>query len=144
MQHRPTVERPQGRRADLPISIEPGFFVASLAPPLSERAPAGVLPRKLAKKKRRQSFLESISYVQSEKAQVSPLGAFATPGDSAMLESGPFRLPANCEKIRLRRCRWGSNAQVHANWAFLQILAQSPKMNHELPIYLTTPRMLLY
>jgi len=44
VQRRPTVERPQGRRADLPISIEPGFFVASLAPP--QRTSAGRSPPK--------------------------------------------------------------------------------------------------
>jgi hypothetical protein len=38
--------------------------------------------------------LESVLYVQSQKAQVSLLRAFATPGDSAMLEPCPFRLPA--------------------------------------------------
>src|ERR1035441_4296660 len=43
---------------------------------------------------------------------VSHLGAFAAPGDSAMLESCPFRLPANREGIRLKRCPLGSNAQV--------------------------------
>lgn len=93
--------------------------------PFSERLPAGVFPRKLAQKKGRQSFVESVPYVQSEKAQVAPLRAFATPGDSAMLESCPFRLPANREAIRLKRCPMGSNAQVPANWAFLRILAQS-------------------
>ena len=92
----------------------------------SERVPTGVFPRRLAQKKRRQSFVESVPYAQSEKAQVEPLCAFATPGDSAMLESCPFRLPVNREAIRLRRCPIGSNTQVPANWAFLRILAQGP------------------
>ena len=81
---------------------------------------------KLATKKRRQSFLESVFYVPSEKALASPPHTFATAGDSGMLESCPSRPPANREGIRLRRCPVGSNAQVPANWAFLQILAQSP------------------
>ena len=80
---------------------------------------------KLATKKRRQSFLESVFYVPSEKALASPPHTFATAGDSGMLESCPSRPPANREGIRLRRCPVGSNAQVPANWAFLQILAQS-------------------
>ena len=81
---------------------------------------------KLATKKRRQSFLESVFYVPAEKALASPPHTFATAGDSAMLESCPSRPPANREGIRLRRCPVGSNAQVPANWASLQILAQSP------------------
>ena len=52
------------------------------------------------------------------------------PGDSAMLESCRSRPSANREGIRLRRCPVGSNAQVPANWAFLQILAQS-RNNYE-------------
>ena len=91
----PAIERPQGRCAGLPSSTASGFPVASLAP--LQRTSAGRSPSKKtgSEKKRRQFFLESISYVQSENAQVSPLRAFATPGDSAMLESCPFRLPAN-------------------------------------------------
>ncbi len=71
---------------------------------------------KLAKKKRRQSFLESVLHVQSKKAQISPLRVLAnSPGDSAMLEPCRFRLPANREGIRRRRYPIGSNAQVPAN-----------------------------
>lgn len=40
-------------------------------------------------------------------------------------EPGPFRLPVKHEGIRLGRCPMGPNAQVPANWAFLQVLAQS-------------------
>jgi hypothetical protein len=85
-----------------------GLHRARLSPwrvwcPFSERTSAGVLRRELANKKRRRFCLESELYVQSEKAPVSPLRAFATPGDSEMLESCPFRLPANREGTRLRR-----------------------------------------
>ncbi len=40
--------------------------------------------------------------------------AFATRGDSAMLESCPSRLPASREGVRLRGCLLGSNARVPA------------------------------
>jgi hypothetical protein len=112
---------------DVPICRPPPrlAFPWRVWPPFSERAPVGVLPRELAKKERRPSFLESAHYAQSERTQVWPLRAFATRGDSAMLESCPFRLPADRDGITLRRCPMESNAQVPANWAFLQIPAQS-------------------
>ncbi len=91
----------------------------------NERRPQS-FRKELARKKSRQSFLESVCYVPSEKALASPPHGFATAGDFAMLESCPSRPPANREGIRLRRCSVGSNAQVPANWPFLQILAQSP------------------
>ena len=118
------------RRENVPVCRSPlpqAFRGESGALSANERRPR--TPQgKLARKKRRQSFLESVFYISSEDARASPPHAFATPGDPAMLESCPYRPLANCEGIRLRRFPLGSNAQVPANWAFLQILAQSPNI----------------
>ena len=93
--------------------------------PLSERAPAVVLPRKTGLQEE-MSILLGISILRPiREGSGFASAAFATPGDSATLESCPSRPPANREWIRLKRCPVGSNAQVPANWAFLQILAQS-------------------
>jgi hypothetical protein len=103
--------------------------------PLSERAPAAVLPRKTGLEEETSIILRISILRPIREGSGFASAAFATPGDSAMLESCPSRPPANREWIRLRRCPVGSNAQVPANWAFLQILAQSP---HFLPSDRTT------
>ena len=123
------------RREDVPMRrspLRPAFSWRVWPLSANERRPQS-FRKELARKKSRQSFLESVCYVPSEKALASPPHGFATAGDFAMLESCPSRPPANREGIRLRRCSVGSNAQVPANWPFLQILAQSQATHLQVP-----------
>jgi hypothetical protein len=71
------------RREDVSICRSPPrpAFRWRVWRPFNEREPAGVLPRKLAEKKRCQSLLEHQCLA-------------ANPGDSVLLKSCPFRLPA--------------------------------------------------
>jgi hypothetical protein len=82
---------PAGRSAALPISIAPGSFRCESGALSANECRRQSAQGKLARKKRRQSFLESVFYVPSEKALASPPHALATPGDSAMPDSCPSR-----------------------------------------------------
>jgi hypothetical protein len=119
------------RSADLDCAR---LFRGESGSPLSNQRRPKSFPQKLAERQRPQSFLESVSYGHAEKAWASPLLAFATPDASAMLKSYPFQPPASRQGRRLRRGPMRSNAQVPANWAFLQILAQSRKTRETAPM----------
>jgi hypothetical protein len=85
------------RREDVSICRSPPrpAFRWRVWRPFNEREPAGVLPRKLAEEEKMSILVgTSIPCGQSKNAQVSHLRAFATPGDSVLLKSCPFRLPA--------------------------------------------------
>ena len=122
----PAIERLQRRCANVPIFPAPGFPVASMAPlPANKRQPESFQENCLRKKT---SSLLRISILRPIR-EGSDFASACRRNSRRPHDAGVLPVPTASQprRIRLRRCPMGSNTQVPANWAFLQILAQSPK-----------------
>ena len=103
------VRRSSARREDVPICrspLRPAFLWRANALSANARRPQS-FQGKLAGKKKRQSLLESVGYVSSEKALASPPRAFATPATPPCWSpAGPDHRPTAKGSGR-EDARWG-------------------------------------
>ena len=116
------------RRENVPICrspLRPAFSWTCLAP--SQRTSAGRSPPKenwLGKKDANPSWNQSFTPHQRRFGLRLRMPSQLPATPRCWSPARPDHR-ANCEGSRLRRCPVWSNAQVPANWPFLQILAQS-------------------